>query len=170
MAATPRSLSPSIAHDPRVARVIALYEALNRASLDQLGEVYASDARFKDPFNEVRGLASIRIIFEHLLAQDEQPRFVVTDAAVQGSSAFLVWDFHCRTRQRSTPNIQIHGASVLRFDAHGRVANHRDYWDAAEEVYAKLPGLGVLMRWLQRRAKVDVTSATLDGVHISQTP
>jgi steroid delta-isomerase len=28
---------------------------------------------------------------------------------------------------------------------------HRDYWDAAEELYEKLPA-GRLMRWLKRRA------------------
>ncbi|MGO1254794.1 MAG: nuclear transport factor 2 family protein, partial [Alcaligenes aquatilis] len=27
----------------------------------------------------------------------------------------------------------------------------RDYWDAAEELYAKLPLLGLLMRWLRRK-------------------
>jgi len=29
---------------------------------------------------------------------------------------------------------------------------HRDYWDAAEELYEKLPGIGAFMRFLKRRA------------------
>ena len=29
---------------------------------------------------------------------------------------------------------------------------HRDYWDAAEELYEKLPLLGALMRWLKSAA------------------
>ena len=37
--------------DPRVARVIRFFEHLAPADLDRLDEVYASDARFKDPFN-----------------------------------------------------------------------------------------------------------------------
>jgi steroid delta-isomerase len=45
----------------------------------------------------------------------------------------------------------IRGASHLRFDADGKVAWHRDYWDAAEELYARLPGIGWLMRALRRR-------------------
>jgi len=45
----------------------------------------------------------------------------------------------------------IHGASHLRFDAAGRIAYHRDYWDAASELYAKLPLIGPVMRYLQRR-------------------
>ena len=41
----------------------------------------------------------------------------------------------------------------LRFDGAGRVTLHRDYWDAAEELYAKLPLLGCLMRGLARMAR-----------------
>ena len=46
----------------------------------------------------------------------------------------------------------IQGASHIRFAADGRVVYHRDYWDAAEERYGKLPVLGILMRWLRRQA------------------
>jgi hypothetical protein len=42
---------------------------------------------------------------------------------------------------------------VLREEANvWRVAVHRDYWDAAEELYEKLPVVGSLMRWLKKRA------------------
>jgi steroid delta-isomerase len=39
----------------------------------------------------------------------------------------------------------------VRFDDAGRVAWHRDYWDAAEELYAKLPVVGAVVRMLRRR-------------------
>mgnify|MGYP003402137732 FL=1 len=42
------------------------------------------------------------------------------------------------------------GVSHLRFDAEGMVNYHRDYWDAAEELYMKLPAVGWLMRGLRR--------------------
>ena len=44
----------------------------------------------------------------------------------------------------------IHGATHLCFAADGRVNSHRDYWDAAGELYEKLPLIGVLMRFLRR--------------------
>jgi hypothetical protein len=47
----------------------------------------------------------------------------------------------------------IRGASHVRFASDGRVAYHRDYWDAAEELYEKLPVVGSLMRWLKTRAR-----------------
>jgi hypothetical protein len=37
-------------------------------------------------------------------------------------------------------------------DPQGLIVLHRDYWDAAEELYEKLPVVGALMRWLRRRA------------------
>jgi steroid delta-isomerase len=45
----------------------------------------------------------------------------------------------------------IRGATLLRLGADGRISDHRDYWDAAEELYEKLPLIGALMRWLRRR-------------------
>lgn len=48
--------------------------------------------------------------------------------------------------------MRIHGGSHLQLDPSGRILVHRDYWDAAEELYEKLPLIGALMRWLRRRA------------------
>jgi hypothetical protein len=33
------------------------------------------------------------------------------------------------------------------------ITEHRDYWDAAEELYEKIPVLGGLMRWLKKKAR-----------------
>ena len=44
----------------------------------------------------------------------------------------------------------VRGASHLVLDPQGLIVLHRDYWDAAEELYMKLPLLGMLMRGLRR--------------------
>ncbi|MBL8349952.1 MAG: nuclear transport factor 2 family protein [Burkholderiaceae bacterium] len=136
--------------DPRVQAVIALFEGLTPADLPALRGVYADDASFKDPFNEVQGLAAIAAIFEHMFRQLDDPRFTVRELVAEGDALFLTWDFDFR--RRGAGAMRIHGASHLRFDAGGRVAMHRDYWDAAEELYEKLPLVGALMRWLKRQA------------------
>ncbi len=138
--------------DPRVARVIAFFEQLQPRDLERMGDVYANNATFKDPFNTVEGLHAVSKIFAHMFKRVQAPRFVVSDAALQGDAAFLVWDFSCRMRSGKQEPFTIHGASHLRFDADGLVNYHRDYWDAAEEVYEKVPVLGALMRALKRRA------------------
>ena len=130
------------------------FERLAPHDLPRLHALYAPGARFKDPFNEVEGPAAIEGIFRHMFESLEAPRFLVTGQVVQGAQCFLTWDFHFRFRRFDTRSWQVvRGASHLVFDDQGRVTLHRDYWDAAEELYEKLPGIGGLMRWLKRRAR-----------------
>ncbi len=134
-----------------VARLVQLYEQLTPQHLDSLHLCYAAQAHFKDPFNDVRGVASIRQVFAHMFDTLDAPRFAVTEQLVQGQQAFLAWEFHFRLRRWRAGQPQcIRGGSLLRFDAQGLVQEHRDYWDTAEELYEKLPVLGVLMRALRR--------------------
>ncbi len=137
----------------RVTRLVAFFESLSPASLNQLDQFYAPQAYFKDPFNEVRGAAEIHTIFSHMFAVLEQPRFVVTDCIAQNDQCFLTWNFEFYFKNFDKTTLQtIRGGSHIRFAADGRVNFHRDYWDAAEELYEKLPWLGGLMRWLKVRA------------------
>jgi ketosteroid isomerase-like protein len=136
-----------------VQRVVDFYEDLTPQALDRLGQLYTEDASFKDPFNEVHGIAAIRDVFEHMYASLHGPRFVVTQRIVDGHQCFLVWEFRFRFQRFDTQTEQVvRGGSHLVLAPDGRIAHHRDYWDAAEELYEKLPLLGGLMRWLKRRA------------------
>ena len=138
---------------PPLDALIDWFEHLTPDTLAQLGDHYAPYAHFKDPFNDVRGLPAIRGVFEHMFVSLHEPRFVVTGRVQQGDQAFLTWDFHFCFKRFDTATVQtVRGASQLRLDGRGQVALHRDYWDAAEELYEKLPVVGGLMRWLKRRA------------------
>jgi steroid Delta-isomerase len=137
---------------PEIERIVRLFETISPASLDQVAELYTLDARFKDPFNEVQGPEAIRRIFEHMFESLDEPRFVVHEAIVQGRQAFLAWDFHFRMKRFDRAPQVIRGGSHLVLAADGRISLHRDYWDAAEELYEKLPLVGGLMRWLKKRA------------------
>ncbi|WP_428421491.1 nuclear transport factor 2 family protein [Methylibium sp.] len=143
---------PILTDDARVARVVARFEALTRADLPRLGEIYADEVLFKDPFNEVQGLAAVQTVFAHMFEALDEPRFVVHEAIVQGNQCMLTWDFLFRFKRYRYELQTVRGASHLRFAGDGRIALHRDYWDTAEELYEKLPALGALMRWLKRRA------------------
>ena len=136
-----------------IAGLVAYFENLSPASVAHIGQHYAAQARFKDPFNDVTGIPDIRRIFEHMFVALIAPRFVVTEQICQGEQCFLTWEFRFQFRNYRVGVEQvILGASHLVFDAQGLVVLHRDYWDAAEELYEKLPLVGSLMRWLKRRA------------------
>lgn len=144
--------SAARSNDPRVVRIIEAFEGLTPANLPRLGDLYAPDADFKDPFNEVCGVPAIQQIFEHMYVALDSPRFVIHDVVAQGDQCVLTWDFIFRFRRFSRELQTVRGASHLKLDAHGLITAHRDYWDVAEELYEKLPGVGSLMRWLKRRA------------------
>lgn len=134
-------------------RLVAYFESLSPATVAQVGQYYDAQAHFKDPFNAVTGPRAIAQIFEHMFATLEQPHFVVHTRLVQGMECFLTWEFRFRfkTFQRGQDQVIV-GASHVQFSPAGLVTLHRDYWDAAEELYEKLPIVGAAMRWLRRRA------------------
>ena len=137
-----------------VSAVIVFFEQLRPDDLQRLGQFYAAQALFKDPFNEVTGLAAIEEVFRHMFQALEQPRFRITTQVLQGRQCFLTWDFLFRFKGIGSASEQVvHGATHVVFDEQGLIVLHRDYWDAAEELYEKLPLLGSLMRWLKRRAR-----------------
>ncbi len=142
------------AQNAATARVVAFFEAMTPASLDALATVYSANVYFKDPFNEVRGIAGVRQVFSHMYQSLDRPRFVVTDCIAQGDQCFLTWNFEFHFKNGAPATLQtVRGGSHLKFSADGLVDFHRDYWDAAEELYEKLPWLGGLMRWLKKRAR-----------------
>lgn len=156
------SPSPGVEHDRQaadgnmpasLAALVSWFEQLTPESLAQMPAHYVSDARFKDPFNDVQGLAHIRQVFVHMFQNLHDPRFVVTGSVQQAGQAFLTWEFRFRFKRFDSVTTQtIRGATHLMFNQDGKVVIHRDYWDAAEELYEKLPVVGGLMRWLKRRA------------------
>ncbi|MBU3653428.1 MAG: nuclear transport factor 2 family protein [Limnohabitans sp.] len=144
-------------HDPAlessVDRLVQFFEQLTPQQVSQLSALYAPDVFFKDPFNEVRGLDAVTRIFNHMYEALDSPHFIVTERIAQGQQCFLGWDFRFRFKRFDTTTWQtVRGATHLRLNEQGLVILHRDYWDAAEELYEKLPVVGGLMRWLKRQA------------------
>jgi hypothetical protein len=151
-------------------KLAALKEWFEHLTPDRVSETahfYASHAYFKDPFNEVNGVDQIARIYAHMFQQVADPRFVITEMIQDTDTAVLIWVFsfaaqkgsHAATKTNASAarinvlaeRTEVRGASHLRFDLQGKIVWHRDYWDTAEELYAKIPILGAVMRFLKRR-------------------
>jgi limonene-1,2-epoxide hydrolase len=124
------------------------FETLTPTTLPELLALYAQDARFVDPFNDVRGADKVGAIFEHMFTQVDEPRFVVSRIIDGGNELFMRWDFTFVARGKPQ---HIHGATHFELSAAGLITLHRDYWDAAQELYEKLPVLGALLRWIRSK-------------------
>lgn len=168
MITMPALLSADRAADmgERLAKIKTFYETLSPDSLDQIGELYAPNARFKDPFQSVQGQGAIRGVFEHMFQLQATSRFIIVGItqsvpetvpvpdtvpvpeSKSGAQACLRWIYWLELRGKP---VSIEGCSWLCFDAAGYIVDHRDYWDAAEELYEKIPVLSWLMQWLRRK-------------------
>ena len=134
-------------------RLVDYWHTLTPATVDAITTVYTEDAYFRDPFNAVTGIEKIRPIFADMFVRLYEPKFTIIETIEQSHGALLIWNFTFRLKTlKPDINRRIHGTSHIRFAPDGRVQYHRDYWDAAGELYEQLPLVGSLMRFLKKRA------------------
>jgi hypothetical protein len=142
----------SIDHTESLRTLCNFFETLTLETAQHADHIYARNAYFKDPFNEVHDNQSIKRLFVHMFEQVDNPRFVIHESILQGNQAFITWDMICGFKSWAKGEQRIRGGTHLTFAEDGLVASHRDYWDAAEELYEKLPVLGSFMRLLKKAA------------------
>lgn len=129
-----------------------LYEELSPERLEDMRELLAVDVRFKDPFNDVRGVDAMLRVMAAMFRLGV-PHFDVLDRVASGRAGYILWRY---TSDRDNPRAWIvRGMTELRFDEEGRITEHVDHWDAAGQIYEKMPLLGGLLRLIRRRMHVD---------------
>jgi hypothetical protein len=133
-----------------VERYVALFETLSRGRVGELADLCARDVRFRDPFNDVRGVELFQAAMAKMFDDVVQPRFTIHDWAISGRTAYLRWSFDFRTQEGGAP-WSIEGMSEVRYDEHARVMAHLDHWDASRQLYEKLPVIGFVLRKIRQR-------------------
>jgi steroid delta-isomerase len=134
---------------------VTLFENMNIDDLVNLDRFFTSNAHFKDPFNEARGLDKIHHIFQHMFTTLDNPSFRVDEALLTGDVAYIKWQFHAQMKNNS---MMLVGISRVVFNEQGLVSEHIDYWDASEQFYMKLPIIGALLRFI--KSQVSAIKAT----------
>ncbi|NDG73742.1 MAG: transcriptional regulator, partial [Synechococcaceae bacterium WB8_1B_136] len=68
--------------------------------------------------------------------------------AIDGDTAFVEWEMGLKIK-----GIEFiyPGASRLRFNSEGRIADHRDYFDFVGPTFGPVPLVGGFVRWLYGR-------------------
>ncbi|AXI02313.1 nuclear transport factor 2 family protein [Aquirhabdus parva] len=127
------------------------YSTMTCQSVSDCHLFYEADAHFKDPFNDVHGIDLIEKIFLHMFETTNNPRFLILETIEQDQQAFVTWLFKFSLKGK---DYTIQGGSHLKFGEQGLVTEHRDYWDAAEELLQHLPIIGKPIQWLRRQFEV----------------
>jgi steroid delta-isomerase len=124
------------------------WEMLSPATTADLRNLARPDLVFRDPFNEIRGVDAVVAMLDRMFRDLGRPRFVVVRIASDGPVSFIRWDFTFELRGRA---LLIEGVSEVELDGEGKVVRHIDHWDAAGQVYERIPLLGSLLRQVRKR-------------------
>lgn len=127
---------------------IAFYRDAGPEDLDRLDALTAPEVLFQDPFQSLTGRDAYKALFRHMWSTTGQPRVTIHRAAWDGDTVFLRWRFELKVKGEWLP---IEGVSEITFDGQGRVLRHIDHWDAASQVYERIPVLRTVLRLIRRR-------------------
>jgi hypothetical protein len=134
-----------------VARVKTLFESFEPQRGWDIASIYDDAVVFQDPFHRIEGRAGLEAYFAKMAKSLKSCRFHFTDTFYgEADSAMLVWTMDATLARPAGMKLSVAGSSLVRFTADGKVRAHRDYFDAGEMLYEKVPGLGLLIRGIKR--------------------
>ena len=133
-----------------VAAYVAFWQALSLETLPRLAEVAAPQMMFRDPFREAHGRQAVADLFAGHYRKLRDVVITVHDTAIGDAAAYLRWTFAFRIGP-GRRQWALEGMSEVKFDADGLVVAHIDHFDAAGQVYERLPIVGPLIALIRRR-------------------
>lgn len=115
-------------------------------------QVYADSVYFNDTLKEIVGTDALAAYFRHSLGGAEQVQAEVLDVARSGDEFYVRWQMMIRFRKLADnqPTLST-GVSHLRFDRHGMIVFHQDYWDATSGFFQYVPVVGRLINYVRGR-------------------
>ncbi len=115
-------------------------------------EIFDAKAYFEDPFQNVKGVEKIFVIFQHMYQTLIEPSFEIMECVENDDLLYIQWKFYFKTKKDAGFESFI-GVSRVTFNEAGKVTSHIDYWDAASHVYERIPLLGLILRWIKGKIR-----------------
>ena len=136
-----------------VQRVKAFFSAMTADSVrTQTRLVYAPEAYLNDTLKSLNGAAAIEDYFLVTVLNTESVSVRFEDVAESGGNYYFRWVMDTRLKKlRSGETIRTIGITMMRFDAHGRVLLHQDFWDSTAGVFEHVPGVGTAIRGIKAK-------------------
>lgn len=131
-------------------RLQDLFERLVSEQEMPLEDVYTDDVSFRDPFHVIDGRDALRAYFERLNENVKSCTFTYHDVIEDEARGVVTWTMKLETRRGPRGVIAVDGATHLTYKD-GKIASHRDYFDAAQMVYEHVPLLGGAIRQIKKR-------------------
>ena len=120
--------------------------------IEAYAQIFDEKVYFEDPFQKVTGLEKVYGVFQHMFETLHNPRFIVDEIVCGHTSTYLRWTFSYHRSSKHEVEKFI-GVSRVQFLETGKALSHVDYWDAAENIYEKVPLLGSVLRLIKKRIR-----------------
>ena len=128
---------------------VKAYEDLNADNLHILPQIYDENITFIDPFHKISGLSNLKKYFHGLYSNLDSCQFLFKDPYLKDNSAMIQWIMLLKHSRLSKTEIEVIGCTHIQFDQ--KIIFHRDYFDAGQMVYERVPLLGSAIKLIKRR-------------------
>jgi limonene-1,2-epoxide hydrolase len=116
------------------------------SDLSLIKAYYHPEVRFRDAIQELHGREAFLAMTRRFLDRAKELEVEAHEAAQTGNVIFLSWTM--RLRMGKGPRTTLEGTSKLTLDQHGKVIDHRDYFDLWGDAIGSLPVVGRAYRAL----------------------
>jgi len=127
------------------------FESINQnTSIEKYKEQFNPNTVFEDPFHKVQGIDAIYNVFQKMYKNLDNPYFKVYEAIQKENVAYIKWEFYFSFKNDTIVQ-NFTGVSRVKFDDNGKVLEHIDFWDSAENIYEKIPFISQIIKFIKRR-------------------
>ncbi|MDY6829021.1 MAG: nuclear transport factor 2 family protein [Pseudomonadota bacterium] len=138
--------------DKHIAAFQHAWTHLRAHNVDILDPLYTEQVQFADPFHRCQGRTAFKAYLRSSYANVEHIQFTFKRRVAEPPLVCLEWMLNLvHPRLNRGRPVMVPGISLLQFDEQGRVHAHRDYFDGADLLYAQLPVVGPVVRWIRNR-------------------
>lgn len=120
------------------------FENLTATNINgSLYKVFGPQIYFKDPFNEVRGLAEVQGIYKNRFLKLKDVEYRVHQMSGIDKTGYIEWRLYY---QQAGKSIQINGITKILLNDDNKIIVAIDYWDPVEFIYSKNPLLNKILK------------------------
>ncbi|QKF82968.1 nuclear transport factor 2 family protein [Halarcobacter ebronensis] len=129
------------------------FETLNEnISIVEYKKYFDEGTLFKDPFHEVKGVGNIYNIFMKMYKNLDNPKFKIEEIVENDTTSYIKWIFYFSFKGEEKRE-SFSGVSRVYFNDKKMVISHEDFWDAAENIYEKIPLLKYFIKLVKIKIK-----------------
>ncbi len=115
----------------------------------ELGELYAEDAVFIDPFHRIEGKTALEAYFGRLYRNVRSISFDYGDSVQSGNDLMMTWTMTVsHPRLKGGRSVTVNGMTHFRL-RDDTIILHHDYFDAGAMLYENLPVIGGIIQWIK---------------------